>query len=875
MKTVHIISHSHWDREWYMPYEQHHMRLINLIDDVLAAIDNDPDFKSFHLDGQTICIADYLEVKPQMRDKLFRAIKNGKIKIGPWYILQDAFLTSSEANVRNLLYGDLDCQRYGAKTSVGYFPDTFGIYSQAPQILKQGQINNMIFGRGVSTTGFNNQVSSDFESKFSEMKIQADNGDEVLGILFANWYSNANEIPTSPLEAKKYWDQKLADCMRYTDSDHLLMMNGCDHTPYQKDVTTAIKVANELYSEYNFIHSNFDDYLNAIETEVENKELTVIKNELISQTTDGYYTLVNTASSRINQKIKNAKIQAKYEYLVEPLAALYQGANYPHEKIEYGWKKLMQNHPHDSICGCSVDSVHQTIDNRFADSENVADYLIEESLKTIKNQINNQEHQLAFAIINPGTLSNNFHQVEIEIDRELFNDSFVKAREKMQEIKLKDYQVIDVENNVYPAKITDLGLKFGYILPDDIFRRAYYSRNILIEFSAEIPNFSHKTFYLKETELPEKTNDCINNQLENELIAVEINPDCSINIVNKITNKSIKSLMRIIDHGDVGNEYMFGRVVDDKNIYNENYHQLINADCGAVQKRIVKTKIIVPKSADDLLAKEQLEIVEYKDRQAKRSKEMVELELTITYQLTPNDPGINITIDFENSVKDHRMRVEFTPGFETNWHEAETAFNIIKRSNEVTENWQNPSNDQRMLNFVRMNDQEMELTIATNGLHEYEHHDSTLDITICRSVGELGDWGHFITPEAQELKPISAEFKVYFQPVKISDEIANKSRTAFVKQPYVQLDKSVGKLNPNHQMLELELENSAYVSAIKRNFDNELIIRMVSNGKNAKYNLGYKYYQTDLLEQVVNPVTDNQIPEASIVSMKVIDYDES
>lgn len=39
-KKVHIISHSHWDREWYMAYEQHHMRLINLIDDLLEVFSN-------------------------------------------------------------------------------------------------------------------------------------------------------------------------------------------------------------------------------------------------------------------------------------------------------------------------------------------------------------------------------------------------------------------------------------------------------------------------------------------------------------------------------------------------------------------------------------------------------------------------------------------------------------------------------------------------------------------------------------------------------------------------------------------------------------------------------------------------------------------
>ncbi|UQQ66733.1 hypothetical protein [Enterococcus faecalis] len=37
-KKVYIVSHSHWDREWYLPYEEHHMRLIELVDNVLDLI---------------------------------------------------------------------------------------------------------------------------------------------------------------------------------------------------------------------------------------------------------------------------------------------------------------------------------------------------------------------------------------------------------------------------------------------------------------------------------------------------------------------------------------------------------------------------------------------------------------------------------------------------------------------------------------------------------------------------------------------------------------------------------------------------------------------------------------------------------------------
>ena len=112
-KTVHIISHSHWDREWYMAYEQHHMRLVDLFEDLFDVFENDPGFKSYHLDGQTISIDDYLEVCPENKDKVKRLVEEKKLFIGPFYILQDDFLISAEANARNMLVGIDESKRWG------------------------------------------------------------------------------------------------------------------------------------------------------------------------------------------------------------------------------------------------------------------------------------------------------------------------------------------------------------------------------------------------------------------------------------------------------------------------------------------------------------------------------------------------------------------------------------------------------------------------------------------------------------------------------------------------------------------------------------------------------------------------------------------
>ena len=236
MKKVYIISHSHWDREWYLPYEKHHMRLVELIDDLLELFENDKEFNSFHLDGQTIALDDYIQVRPEKRGLLEKYIKEGKLRIGPFYILQDDFLISSESNTRNMLIGMDESKKWGGMVKLGYFPDTFGNMGQTPQMMKQVGLDVAAFGRGVKPTGFNNVVINDdkFASQFSEMWWEGPDKSKILGILFANWYSNGNEIPVDKEEAKKFWDRKLNDASMYASTNHLLMMNGCDHQPVQK-----------------------------------------------------------------------------------------------------------------------------------------------------------------------------------------------------------------------------------------------------------------------------------------------------------------------------------------------------------------------------------------------------------------------------------------------------------------------------------------------------------------------------------------------------------------------------------------------------------------------------------------------------------------
>ena len=170
MKNVHVIPHSHWDREWYMPFEYHRANLIKLIDDCMDLFENDKEYKSFHLDGHTALVEDYLEIKPQNEQKIKDYIKSESFAVGPWYILQDEFLTSAEANIRNLLVGMDLAKKLGKVTKVGYFPDSFGNAGQMPQVLSQAGMKGIFFGRGVQPIGADNTVveGENYASKYSE-----------------------------------------------------------------------------------------------------------------------------------------------------------------------------------------------------------------------------------------------------------------------------------------------------------------------------------------------------------------------------------------------------------------------------------------------------------------------------------------------------------------------------------------------------------------------------------------------------------------------------------------------------------------------------------------------------------------------------------
>jgi alpha-mannosidase/mannosylglycerate hydrolase len=133
---IFYFSSTHWDREWYQDFQGFRARLVKMTNALLSLLDKDPEYRTFHFDGQTVVLEDYLEIEPERREELAARIREGRILIGPWYVMPDELLVSGESIIRNLMKGHKIAKDFGVEPwKFGYVCDCFGHIAQLPQIL--------------------------------------------------------------------------------------------------------------------------------------------------------------------------------------------------------------------------------------------------------------------------------------------------------------------------------------------------------------------------------------------------------------------------------------------------------------------------------------------------------------------------------------------------------------------------------------------------------------------------------------------------------------------------------------------------------------------------------------------------------------------
>lgn len=725
-KIIHIVPHSHWDREWYMSFEEHRFRLVKLMDSLIEKMENDPEFKFYHLDGQMIVLEDYLKIKPYMFDRLKKLINDGRIKVGPWYVLQDEYLTSDEANVRDLLLGIGVGEEMGLKVQmIGYLPDSFGNISQMPQILAKCGIDKVVFGRGVENT--------------AEVIWQAPDGSRVVGGHFTPWYNNAAELPTDEEAARARAAKMLGNFGSASKIADYLGMNGSDHQPVQLNLPQAIAAMNAVTDEdVCFIHSNLTDYMEKLMEHTD--RYPVVAEELAGQNTSGFGLLISTASARIYLKQKNRLAQLSLERQAEPFGAmayLYTG-KYPTDELKYAWKRLLENHTHDSICGCSVDEVHREMMPRFDNVLQVAGCVTAEALRTLEGKLKvNPECGTPVAVFNNSACCRS-DLVTVTVD--------LPEKEGAPAMVLIDGngEELAAACEVYPHTFT-------YTLPDDAFRVVKYVDRYVFKFAAkQVPAFGYKVFYVTEKKAAITTLPHTDRTAENDFIALSIEDNGSLTVTDKATGKVYRNLNIYEDTADIGDEYLY-----------------VGNGQPAVTTEHAVAQISVKETGRDhvtFLVRHELALPETYDRKAgvysdNRVPFVIESEIT----LTAYSRKIDLLVRMNNASDCHRLRSLFPNEIKTETVLANGQFDIVERAIATRPNWKWPTNEQRLQSFVALKDDQTALVVGTRALYEYEvlrDGSNTLCLNLLRCTDQLGDWGIFPTPDAECKGINTAEYEI-------------------------------------------------------------------------------------------------------------------
>lgn len=697
IKGLNIMHHTHWDREWYESFEEFRYKLRNGLRYVQELIE-DGTIKCFFVDGQTMVIDDYKEiVSKEEFDKFKKLISEGKVEIGPWYVLADEFLVGGESLVKNLELGTNIAKEFGSNYNIGYLPDTFGHISQMPQVLKQYGIDNAILWRGA--------VSSSFENHW----IGSD-GSSVLAFvlpLFDGYFQTYMKHNEWKEKLNKY----INDNLSYCKNGEVLVMNGADHTYTSRNIGQRIKEFKKINPDLNVDEVLMSDYVKKFENFVpENNIFGEQRNQ------NKIYTLPGVFSTRMYLKQENQRCEDGMINTLEFLNAWTNGGTKSDEFITYLWKLLIQNHAHDSICGCSIDEVHEEMETRF---------------KKILAAINQFKTSTLEELYPWDYLANDF-----------VNDKLYL----LNNVPFKGEYIVESEVLV-PEKADKGGIELSYkaekidfellsrikeeVLFRDIKIEPYYAivYKYKVRFKISFDGIESKVLNIKLTEQINKVREQIQsvNYIENDFYKVGVN-NRGLTILDKKNKKTYQNQNIIVSSLDAGDTYNYSPPNED--IITEGKIIKINS-CykNSFSEEITFTyDLNIPKGLSE-------------DRTS-GSNELINVKVTTKVTLINGIDKILFVTKVNNVSENHKLRIGFNLG-SCDKHYSDTPFDLISRGVlrdqcfDVLEGEELECNQHPTLSTIFAND----IQIVHLGIQEYEvckyDNEDYCFMTALRCVGDL------------------------------------------------------------------------------------------------------------------------------------------
>jgi alpha-mannosidase len=373
-RTYHLIPHTHWDREWYLTRATFVCRLVPALDDVIARLESEPGFRAFLLDGQTVLLEDYFAVRPDMAPRGGALVADGRLQVGPWYVLADELNPSGESLLRNLLAGRADAERLGGRLDVLYSPDAFGHPAVWPALAAEFGIRYGVLWRGVG--GEPGQEGDLF-------RWRAPDGREVLlHHLSPGGYEAGASLPADPARIEAAWTRLKAQLVPRARTPHVAIFVGADHHAAHPAVGRLRELIAGLEPGADVRVSRLTEYFDAAAASA--ADAPRLEGEL--RWSYGYtWTLQGVHATRAPLKRLHGEAELSLERLAEPLAALaaWHRRRDARPLLDHAWRTLLRSQFHDSIAGCTSDAVATRVAARVGDARAMAGEIARASLDAL------------------------------------------------------------------------------------------------------------------------------------------------------------------------------------------------------------------------------------------------------------------------------------------------------------------------------------------------------------------------------------------------------------------------------------------------------------------------------------------------------------
>jgi len=862
MNKAYIVTHTHWDREWRYPIWENRQYLIDMIDELLEILDTQPEYSCFLMDGQSVIIEDYLEMKPENREKIEGYIKAGKIDVGPWYTLPDLYPVCGESLVRNLLKGDRLSRKLGRRLNVAHESFGWGQTAQFPQIYKGFGLDFVVVAKNVSKDRCPN----------CEFLWEAPDGTRVFATRLgeharANFFMNAFLAITTDkdynsneyfmkmgkdgqvyheADGKGYWEDyfvikdngvihenrlKEAVELAWKSMDgtvlpeNRILMNGSDSSTAQPQLVDIIKKAQKLFPDTELKLSTLEEYVDDFKKLVDETKLNVIKGEL----RDGpaYKCSANALATRPKIKILNKKVENSIFKTAEPLSVM--GGKYNSDFLDKAIDYLLLSHPHDSINGVTQDKTANDTMYRLNQALEIAETVSNTACKNIVKNIDFsscQDDDMIIVLFNTLPYKRS-ETVKLYIDfpqsMNVWDFDIYDGAKKLNKQVISRKEVVTPVSNLHTRP-----------LPYEIDRF-----EVIVE-TGEMPAMGYKTIKaVKTAELNRKTvfwhemrkysgNELITgvNTMENEYLKVLVNGNGTLSVTEKETGRVYNNLNYFEETGDHGDYW----------IYYPPYHNKTYNSLGASAEvwyeengelsATIAAKIKMNVPAFGIINKNMVQ------GESKRSDEMAEIEITTYYTLKKGAKTVEVKTVIDNTVKDHRMRVMFDTGIKTNIAKSAGHFYVDERSTVPTGDRYYPEMQTLPKGYyTTLEDEKGGFSFIDNCTCEYEAtKEGKLAITLFRGVRniictEFRSAGAFPHEDGgQSLGELTFEYELYPFSENETGFLA-ESISAPIKA--VQTSKGDGKEKNRKSFLEIPKE--LVLTAFKKAEDRESYIIRVYN----------------------------------------------